>query len=234
MDAPSQRSASQFTPYLSANQQDLLVAALNSNSNHPQHTTGPGPVTIKRSASDPDNNQITMDANGNQVFLSPQNGEMDNFDIDYTPELDYLNGDSGFDFENADLGGDMIGALPGRQYSSDDIYANAGDGHEKRKSRDDYDAEEGDAKRQETQEGEKSGAKKPGRKPLTNEPTTVSRRRSTTACPHADYDFRNAKHRTEPHNELSASARSSISKISKPRSRSCPRHRRPTNMRMDC
>ncbi|SMR44555.1 unnamed protein product [Zymoseptoria tritici ST99CH_3D1] len=181
MDAPSQRSASQFTPYLSANQQDLLVAALNSNSNHPQHTTGPGPVTSKRSASDPDNNQITMDANGNQVFLSPQNGEMDNFDIDYTPELDYLNGDSGFDFENADLGGDMIGALPGRQCSSDDIYANAGDGHEKRKSRDDYDAEEGDAKRQETQEGEKSGAKKPGRKPLTNEPTTKRKAQNRAA-----------------------------------------------------
>jgi AP-1-like factor len=54
------------------------------------------------------------------------------------------------------------------------VYATAGDGHETRKSRDEYgETEEGDFKRQETQEGEKSGAKKPGRKPLTSEPTTV-------------------------------------------------------------
>ena len=49
-----------------------------------------------------------------------------------------------------------------------------GEGHEKRKNPDDHNVEEGgDAKRQETKDGEK-GAKKPGRKPLTSEPTTVS------------------------------------------------------------
>lgn len=90
--------------------------------------------------------------------MSPQDATLDNLD-DYTPDLDYLDGD-GFDFENADLGGEMIGALPG-------------DGHDKRKSPDDSAGDpEGDAKRQETQEGEKT-AKKPGRKPLTSEPTTV-------------------------------------------------------------
>jgi len=94
------------------------------------------------------------------MFISPQNPELDNFNGDYTPDLDYLDGDS-FDFDNADLGGEMIGALPGSA-------------HEKRKSPTEKDSsEESDPKRQETQEGEK-GAKKPGRKPLTSEPTTVS------------------------------------------------------------
>lgn len=164
-------------PYLSPNQQDLLLAALES-----QTATRP---TTKRSNSDPASDMSAT--NGNALFMSPQNAELDNLNIDYTPDLDYLDGDS-FDFENADLGGEMIGALPGD--SREDLTTN-GDGHEKRKNPDESDdIETGDAKRythrvclcsdnvltqyrQETQEGEK-GAKKPGRKPLTNEPTTVS------------------------------------------------------------
>ena len=107
--------------------------------------------------------------NGNALFMSPQDAELDNFNGDFTPDLDYLDGDTSFDFENADLGGELIGALPTGQTKG------GTEGHEKRKSRDENgSSEEGDAKRQETQEGEK-GAKKPGRKPLTNEPTTVSR-----------------------------------------------------------
>ena len=62
----------------------------------------------------------------------------------------------------------MIGSLPGSGGNANGDLSN-----EKRKSPDENDAsEEGDAKRQETQDGEK-GAKKPGRKPLTSEPTTV-------------------------------------------------------------
>ena len=101
--------------------------------------------------------------NANGLFMSPQEAEYDALNGDFTPDLDYLDGD-GFDFEDADLGGEMIGALPG----------NGGELHDKRKNSDEFDDEDGgDAKRQETQEGEK-GAKKPGRKPLTSEPTTVS------------------------------------------------------------
>ena len=93
---------------------------------------------------------------------------MDNINADFTPDLDYFEGDASFDFDNADLGGEMIGALPG-------VDANGNpEQHDKRKSPDENGSpEEGDAKRQELQEGEK-GSKKPGRKPLTNEPTTVS------------------------------------------------------------
>lgn len=87
------------------------------------------------------------------------------FDPDFTPEMYDFEGEDNFDFDNADLGGTMIGSLTDDGY--DDL-----DHHEKRKADSDT-SEAGDAKRQETQEGEK-GAKKPGRKPLTNEPTTVS------------------------------------------------------------
>ena len=93
---------------------------------------------------------------------------MDNFNPDFTPDLDYLDGEGSFDFDNADLGGEMIGGLPALDADGNP------EQHEKRKNTDeDGSAEEGDAKRQEVGEGEK-GSKKPGRKPLTNEPTTVS------------------------------------------------------------
>lgn len=93
---------------------------------------------------------------------------MDSFNPDFTPDLDYLDGDGSFDFDNADLGGEMIGGLPGLDADGNP------EQHEKRKNSDeDGSPEEGDAKRQELGEGEK-GSKKPGRKPLTNEPTTVS------------------------------------------------------------
>ncbi|KAF2172906.1 hypothetical protein M409DRAFT_49418 [Zasmidium cellare ATCC 36951] len=118
--------------------------------------------------------------NENALFMSPQNAELDNLNVDYTPDLDYLDGDS-FDFENADLGGEMIGALPGSGGDSREDLTMNGDGHEKRKSPDENgDSETGDAKRQETQEGEK-GAKKPGRKPLTSEPTTKRKAQNRAA-----------------------------------------------------
>ena len=162
MARQSQQTSQRANPYLSPNQQDLLLAALNSQAQTKQTTAS----QVKRSDSDP----ATMNAvNGNTLFMSPNNGDLDNFE--YTPELDYLDVNDNFDFENADLGGDMIGALPGSGAGNE---VENGDGHEKRKSPDDNNDEEGgDAKRQETKEGEK-GAKKPGRKPLTNEPTTVS------------------------------------------------------------
>lgn len=103
---------------------------------------------------------------GTAVFQSP--GNMDNYNPDLTPDLDYFDGDASFDFDNADLGGEMIGGLPGLDADGKP------EQHEKRKNTDDDGSPvEGSAKRQELAEGEK-GSKKPGRKPLTNEPTTVS------------------------------------------------------------
>ena len=155
----SQSSDQNNTPYLSHNQQDLLLAALNTQAGGRQNTYPQAGVSGGLKHESP--SEETMNgAGGNTLFMSPQQAELDNFNVDYTPDLDYLDGD-GFDFENADLGGEMIGALPG----------DGTDQHEKRKATDDGSgSDEGDAKRQ---EGEK-GAKKPGRKPLPSEPTTVS------------------------------------------------------------
>lgn len=160
----TQRTASQQQQdpahYLSHAQQDLLLAALHSQAQAPDsrqatypHTAGDSGLSSTSDAPAP-----TMNTG---LFMSPQDAALDGFNADYTPDLDYLDGE-GYDFDNADLGGDMIGALPN------------GEGHEKRKSPDEQDDDEdGDSKRQETQGGDK-GAKKPGRKPLTSEPTTVS------------------------------------------------------------
>lgn len=151
----------QTIPYLTPQQQNLLVAALSSQA-QPHTSTVERPDAVKRSDSDLTTHPNTMptNANGDALFVSPQAAELDNLGLDYTPGLDYLD-DDGFDFENADVGGELIGPLPGSE------------GHEKRKSREDSVGTEHDAKRQETNDGEKA-QKKPGRKPLTSEPTTVS------------------------------------------------------------
>lgn len=149
-------------PYLDHNQQDLLVAALNSqaSADRPQQATA---IPESRNRQVDSNSQRAMNGTSdNGLFMSPAQAHLDTIGNDFTPDLDYLDND--FDFENADLGGEMIGALPGSLDGNADL-------HEKRKlSDDDDDEDEGDAKRQ---EGEK-GSKKPGRKPLTSEPTTVS------------------------------------------------------------
>lgn len=160
------KSSQQFNPYLSPNQQDLLLAALNSQAakkTRAKAALGDTGLQIPTSGvSQPPSTTMS----GTAVFQSP--GNMDNFNPDFTPDLDYLDGDGSFDFDNADLGGEMIGGLPGLDADGNP------EQHDKRKNSDeDGSPEEGDAKRQEFGEGEK-GSKKPGRKPLTNEPTTVS------------------------------------------------------------
>lgn len=74
--------------------------------------------------------------------------------LDFDPEADF--GDDTFDFDDDSR---MIGDLPG-------------DLHDKRKSVDGKDDDdEGGGKRREGED--KTTAKKPGRKPLTSEPTSV-------------------------------------------------------------
>lgn len=169
----------QFNPYLSNAQQDLLVAALASNNPPSKHKNFciPQNSGIKRSDSDP-SNQVDLDSlshvnaamlDGNLDQGRPS-GEFQNFDFeDTSPYLDYIDGDTSFGFDSNDLGGQMFGNLPGAQTDSSE-----GDKPDKRKSPEDAeddDDEEGDAKRR---EGDDKTAKKPGRKPLTSEPTTVS------------------------------------------------------------
>ncbi|KAK5750188.1 DNA-binding transcription factor yap1 [Elasticomyces elasticus] len=175
MTGQQQQSADQNTPYLSNTQQDLLLAALNAQAKDRQNTIS-NPGLINRSTSDPQTQQANM-SNGS-LFMSPQDAELDNYNGDYTPDLDYLDGENNFDFDNADLGGEMIGALPRSNSEQTEDYEDGADGHDKRKSigeRDDDD--EADPKRH---EGEK-GAKKPGRKPLTSEPTTKRKAQNRAA-----------------------------------------------------
>ena len=169
--AGQQRQGNQ---YLSPNQQDLLLAALNSQANgrqDPPPQAGSNEISNRSHSDSTADKQGTMNGVGvSGTFMSPTEADFDDFGADYTPDLDYLDGNN-FDFENADLGGEMIGALPGSggELNGDLSYS---DLHEKRKNSEDSADDEVDAKRQDTQEGEK-GAKKPGRKPLTSEPTTV-------------------------------------------------------------
>lgn len=169
MASQQAKPSQQFNPYLSPNQQDLLLAALNSQATkktRAKAAPGDSGITNQPTSDLSQNRTTTTTMSGAAVFQSP--GNMDNFNPDFTPDLDYLDGEGSFDFDNADLGGEMIGGLPALDADGNP------EQHEKRKNTDeDGSAEEGDAKRQEVGEGEK-GSKKPGRKPLTNEPTTVS------------------------------------------------------------
>jgi hypothetical protein len=166
MASQQAKSSQQINLYLSPNQQDLLLAALNSQTAKKTRAKAALGNTGLQSTSSDVSQPTSTTMSGTAVFQSP--GNMDNFNPDFTPDLDYLDGDGSFDFENADLGGEMIGGLPGLDADGNP------EQHDKRKnSDDDGSLEEGDAKRQELGEGEK-GSKKPGRKPLTNEPTTVS------------------------------------------------------------
>lgn len=95
------------------------------------------------------------------VQETPGSGQLGSFDE--SPLLDYDLDDGNFDWDNS--GDQLFGDLPGAESYGD------GEHHDKRKaSMDDEDEDEGTSKRR---EGDGNTAKKPGRKPLTGEPTTV-------------------------------------------------------------
>ena len=144
---------------LSRDQESLLRTALASN-----------PRGSPRAALDNMNPQTIAAgnsmANGSNTITSPTksdtpgSGKMG--DLNESPFLDYELEDGNFDWDDSqeNLFGDLpeSGPLEGEQ-------------HDKRKASTDNEAtEEGTSKRR---EGEEKQAKKPGRKPLTAEPTTV-------------------------------------------------------------
>ncbi len=155
---------------LTPDQEDLLRTALSSNKPNKSSTqvSYNGASTATRSNSDPKQLQNTDDymANGPNMFTSPLqetpgSGQLSSFDE--SPFLDYELDDGNFDWDNS--GDVLFGDLPGTESYGD------GEHHEKRKaSMDDEDEEEGTSKRR---EGDDKTAKKPGRKPMTGEPTTV-------------------------------------------------------------
>ena len=154
---------------LTPDQEELLRTALSSNNpnkSSPQISRN-GTSSASRSSGDPKKLQQTTDhmANGN-VFTSPVqetpgSGQLSNFDE--SPFLDYDLDDGNFDWDNS--GDQLFGDLPGTESYGD------GEHHDKRKaSTEDEDGEEGTSKRREADD---KTAKKPGRKPMTGEPTTV-------------------------------------------------------------
>lgn len=130
--------------FLTSDQEDLLMAALNPNQSPPERS-----VSAKRKLDlQNPNSTPTMSS-------APGSGNLDFSDdspfLDFDPDL----GDDTFDFDENTR---MIGDIPGEL-------------HEKRKSVEGKgEDEEGGGKRRESED--KTG-KKPGRKPLTSEPTSV-------------------------------------------------------------
>ena len=156
--------------YLDPNQQDLLLAALASNSQNPNDlfATGVDGKSVMNRFQFPQADNLDP-----AYFASPEDGTPPsnfngNINIDESPFVDYLDGDGSFDLDNADTTDLMIGALPGDNGPNSDEH----EGNEKRKiPEDEADDPDGGGKRREPED---KTAKKPGRKPLTSEPTTVS------------------------------------------------------------
>jgi hypothetical protein len=202
--------------YLDATQQDLLLAALASNNQNPNDIFSAG--LNSKGAVGNSQFQYPTDHVDPTFFTSPQQNTpanaFSNGGMEESPYIDYLDGD-GYEFDNAD-DDMMIGSLPGDSPSG----KNGEDSNEKRKNPDDDDDdEEGGGKRR---EGEDKQAKKPGRKPLTSEPTTVGFTCGVCWAKQLT-QHRSARHRTGPPNEPSESGKRSISRILKPRSRSSRR-----------
>ncbi|MCJ1477826.1 DNA-binding transcription factor yap1 [Lambiella insularis] len=175
-----------FNPdlYLSPNEQDLLLTALNSNKTgssdnkkpySPMHSK-PGKSDGSRSTNNPSqyqhNSRSSLD--NNDYYVSPVQQTLGSgvLAVDESPFLDYDLDEGNFDW---DVNGDqMIGSLPGTSVDDDDA-----DLHDKRKaSDDDVDEHDGGGKRR---EGDDKTSKKPGRKPLTSEPTSKRKAQNRAA-----------------------------------------------------
>jgi len=142
---------------LSPRQEELLFAALNSNK-------VPNIDTFQSK----DGLPMAPSSFSESPLQAPGSGTLNGFEdspfIDYDYEFD-ADGSFDYDFSN-DSQGQMIGKLPGSSSDGD------ADTHDKRSHpEDDGDDEEGGGKRR---EGDEKSSKKPGRKPLTSEPTSVS------------------------------------------------------------
>jgi AP-1-like factor len=141
---------------LSPHEEELLFAALNSNpatalNVSPKDRSSMAPTAFTESP---------VDGSGSL----PLNGFEESPFIDYDYEFDP---EAGFDYDFAnDSQAQMIGKLPGTSSDGD------AEGTDKRSHPDDEEeGAEGGGKRR---EGDEKISKKPGRKPLTSEPTSVS------------------------------------------------------------
>ncbi|KAK0107675.1 DNA-binding transcription factor yap1 [Cadophora gregata f. sp. sojae] len=166
---------------LSARQEELLFAALNSNNK----------ISNLDTSSLQSKDQFAMAPGSfteSPLQAAPGSGTLNGFEespfIDYDYEFD---GDGSFDYGDFtnESQAQMIGNLPGTSSDGGDNEA-----HDKRSHPDDDgDEEEGGGKRR---EGDEKAAKKPGRKPLTSEPT--SKRKAQNRAAQRAFRERKEKH----------------------------------------
>ncbi|KIE03619.1 AP-1-like protein, partial [Metarhizium majus ARSEF 297] len=162
---------------LTPHQQSLLFAALNANK--PQTSASP---TAKGLSVSPSSFQGSPMQNvDNSAFQ--ESPYLDNIDYDF--------GDSSFDFSFASNGGEqdkMVADAPGTVSSE----STENDGHEKRSHPDDEDDDSSPGNDSKRREGTEKIAKKPGRKPLTSEPT--SKRKAQNRAAQRAFRERKEKH----------------------------------------
>jgi len=186
-------NSAQFDPqyFLQPSQQDLLLAALQSNDPNAKNSLYGNQV--KRSDSNPQLPQFPLDSMNPALFASPQQGTnadfgfpMDQSPFDSFLDSDTLTGDPSFDFDNPDNSDLMIGGLPDDMKLPDGFDGGSGDdtngneAHEKRKSPED-DSPDVEGNKAQKGNGDDKTAKKPGRKPLTSEPTTKRKAQNRAA-----------------------------------------------------
>jgi len=159
---------------LTPQQQSLLFAALNSNrpSDAAQPTNG--------------FNMSPLQFDGSPIQADGMSSFQNSPDLDY--EYDFAGADSSFDYYDDAGQPKMIGDLPGSKRSLTSDSGDA-DSPEKRSHPDDEEEEGPGAKRRESEE---KMAKKPGRKPLTTEPT--SKRKAQNRAAQRAFRERKEKH----------------------------------------
>ena len=157
-------------------EQDLLLTALNSNAARPKAN---GKQSFPRTTSNRNSLRLQQDGNNVPTFDGNISGAMGmytsptqstagsasrpGFGINESPYMDDDGEDGTYEW---DVNGDpLIGDLPGASFSDEDAEL-----HEKRKTH--ADEEDGLSGRK-RREGEEKVGKKPGRKLLTSEPTSV-------------------------------------------------------------
>lgn len=162
---------------LTAQQQDLLFAALNSNKVVGGYPKG---NTMALSAANLDGSPAQTNHGLTNFLDSPL--------LDY--EYDFNNADSSFDFSFNDTHNDsVVTDKPEAPSTTKSDSVSGQDSPDKRSHPDDDDDEESGAKRR---EGEDKVSKKPGRKPLTTEPT--SKRKAQNRAAQRAFRERKEKH----------------------------------------
>ena len=165
-------ASSQPWPGLAPEQQRLLLAALASNKKRKSSTNvrADSSASVNGTNANPSTN--TADTNGIDPSVFSSSSMSDPFAVtSASPSaFDLTNGDAGFDAAFANGFGDFAENFPSFDSNGTDMEQG-----EKRKNPDDDDEDDEDEDGDEGRRGsEPKGAKKPGRKLLTSEPTTVS------------------------------------------------------------